>query len=175
MASRGPQAVSATTVPGCVVVAAIGAVLYLVAQCNGSPKYAAYESDLTAARAARPSATWYARTAARLRADSTPSGAVLATIGAGDAVDVVGCGYRHGAVCAVDYGGRSGFVAKKLLRSSAPPVPSRALSGSGSGGSGSSGGGGYSSGSSGYTRGSRGGCYTYSKSGRKRYVSRSKC
>lgn len=67
-------------------------------------------------------------------------------------------------------GAREGYVyrASGAVRTSPPPArsstsPSRATSRASS------------ASSSGYNTGPRGGCYTYSSSGRKRYVARSKC
>ncbi len=123
--------------------------------------------------------TRYATTGLRLRAEPATSAAVLATIPAGAAVQVKSCDIHGGDWCSITYERTDGYVATSFLRTTPPQVkvstkaksstakskasatksaPRRA-----------------SAESRGYHTGPRGGCYTYSASGRKRYVDRSLC
>ena len=123
-----------------------------------------------------------------LRAVPTTAGQALASVPQGGAVQLQSCTHAGGEWCAVLYAGRKGYLQAKhlgpeqevatgsgvaarqsasvtepsttrsLMSDRAPPSSSRA-----------------SSAASPFIRGPRGGCYTLSKSGNKRYVDRSLC
>lgn len=139
--------------------------------------------------------TRYASETLKLRAGASERARVLTTIAAGAAVDVRDCDRSGGEWCLVVFSAQRGFVEARLLdaeRTSGglPPLSTRALvSPQGDVSAPSSSGQPYagasvgsrasvaprSSAARGYYRGPRGGCYTYSASGRKRYVDRSLC
>jgi uncharacterized protein YraI len=138
-----------------------------------------------------PTETRYTTTTLTLRVEPSPTGSYVTTMPAGSAVQVGQCSYGGGKWCDVVSGYYTGYAASRYLttdpttaarqqltavqpssaprstprrRSSAPryralrseaPVAPRAQSG--------------------YFVGPRGGCYTYSASGRKRYVDHSYC
>jgi uncharacterized protein YraI len=116
--------------------------------------------------------TRYATTGLRLRAEPSPTATILVTIPAGAAVQVKSCEHKGADWCSVTYARTDGYVAKSFLAANAPRAkastkaktsttksPTRRASAE----------------SRGYYTGPRGGCYTYSASGRKRYVDRSYC
>ncbi|HET7462862.1 MAG TPA: SH3 domain-containing protein [Longimicrobium sp.] len=142
--------------------------------------------------------TRHATGSVRMRAEPRPTAALVTTIPAGAAVQVSGCGYGGGSWCAVEYSGRSGYAAERRLstgnadvavydysaagtrpRATAPRRPVRRAHRSSASRSSRrperSGGGRSSASSRGYYTGPRGGCYTYTASGRKRYVDHSYC
>lgn len=145
--------------------------------------------------------THHAIATVRLRTEPSPTAAVVVTIPRGAAVEVKRCTYAGGTWCAVEYAARTGYAAERYLSAahggtvrltsdSRSAAPRRARSSTvrrsvrrthvssvarGSTGSRSSGSRRSSSSARGYHVGPRGGCYTYSASGRKRYVDRSLC
>lgn len=134
--------------------------------------------------------TRYAATTLRLRAEPSPAATILTTIPAGAAVEIHSCEFEGGDWCSVTYSRTDGYVAAKYLLLSAPKVlastratvssskskatssssKSKAVASSSKNTPRRS-----SAESRGYYTGPRGGCYTYSASGRKRYVDRSYC
>jgi hypothetical protein len=137
-----------------------------------------------AAAATPATSTKYTTTDVRLRDDTTADAAALATVPARTAVEVTSCAYRSTTRCAVTWRGRAGYLPARYL-ADLPPAEGQTSTTSarryGTGGrvrraepSTPS----YAprlSGGNGYYTGPRGGCYTYSASGRKRYVDRSYC
>lgn len=138
--------------------------------------------------------TRYASETLKLRAGASERARVLATIAAGTVVDVRDCDRAGGEWCLVVFNAQRGFVEARLLdaeRTSGglQPLSTKALvspqgdvssrSSSSTANMGSSGRRTLavprSSPARGYYRGPRGGCYTYSASGRKRYVDHSYC
>ena len=137
--------------------------------------------------------TRYASESLKLRAGASARARVLTTISAGSAIDVRDCDRGDGEWCLVAFEKHRGFVEARLLDANVagspqplsgnaltPPRLSSPLSASApsaeNGASGSTHEGSSASGSSArYYRGPRGGCYTYSASGRKRYVDHSYC
>jgi uncharacterized protein YraI len=138
--------------------------------------------------------TRYASETLKLRAGASERARVLATVAAGAAVDVRDCERAGGEWCLVVFNAQRGFVEARLLDAQTsgglPPLSTNALvapqgdasqrsSSSQPHASASSGKRAStaprSSAARGYMRGPRGGCYTYSASGRKRYVDRSLC
>jgi uncharacterized protein YraI len=121
--------------------------------------------------------TRYASEALNMRAGASDRARVLTSIAAGSAVDVRDCDRAGGEWCLVVYNAQRGFVEARLLDTERSAERTQPLVGSQ-----------YSapstvrtliprasSSSRGYFRGPRGGCYTYSASGRKRYVDHSLC
>jgi hypothetical protein len=141
--------------------------------------------------------TRYASETLKLRAGASLRARVLATVAAGSAVEVRDCERGDGEWCLVVFNRNRGFVEARLLdanlssgaaqplsgqlyplaaqplRSPSPASTPSARSGASttarerSPASGSN--------ARGYYRGPRGGCYTFSASGRKRYVDHSYC
>lgn len=146
--------------------------------CGGSSDSSPVSDQSSPARIA-PVVVRYTTEPVNMRRDTTARSAIVETLGANVAVEVLSCDYRNGARCAITYANQSGFVPKRYLTESplaavaiaprravrAPAVrpeqvaPLRTPRAQ----------------SSGYYTGPRGGCYTYSASGRKRYVDRSYC
>ncbi|HEX8321336.1 DUF4236 domain-containing protein [Longimicrobium sp.] len=111
---------------------------------------------------------FYVHGSMNVRSQPNKHAAVVRTLSRGDQV-TLGAKDANGWAPLFDYAGRqTGYVyrASDLVRTQAPAVRSAATNG-------------YSRRSSaesrGYYTGPRGGCYTYSASGRKRYVDRSYC
>ena len=123
----------------------------------------------------------YASEDLKLRAGASVQARVLTTITAGSAVDVRDCDRAGGEWCLVVHNRERGFVEARLLDAAAVKGVTRPLSANGyskpanerSAARGSASG--SSAAPRGYYRGPRGGCYTYSPRGRKRYVDRSLC
>jgi hypothetical protein len=140
--------------------------------------------------------TRYASESLKLRAGASVRARVLTTISAGSAIDVRDCDRADGEWCLVAFENHRGFVEARLLDANARSGAAQPLSGnaypltaqrlrspssasapsaengtSGSVREGSS----ASRSSARFYRGPRGGCYTYSASGRKRYVDHSHC
>jgi hypothetical protein len=110
----------------------------------------------------------YVHGSMNVRSEPNKDAAVVRTLSRGDRV-TLGTKDANGWAPLFDYSGRqTGFVyrASDLVRTQAPAARSAASGGS-SRRSGAE--------SRGYHTGPRGGCYTYSASGRKRYVDRSLC
>lgn len=124
--------------------------------------------------AAAEAQTRYTTTAVRLRTEASTAGSPVATMPRGAAVEVRSCDHAGGTWCAITYNGRDGYAAERYL-STRRVTASRRQSGSSSGSSASGGSRRSSAEARGYYTGPRGGCYTYSASGRKRYVDRSYC
>jgi uncharacterized protein YraI len=124
--------------------------------------------------------TYYATTGVRLRAEPTTESRVLTTISQGAKIQVGSCAFAGGEWCEVEYVGLEGYAALRLIstqfvaRDTTINV-TRAKFNSSSSGSSASSSRRSSAAARGYHRGPRGGCYTYSASGRKRYVDRSLC
>ena len=139
--------------------------------------------------------TRYASETLKLRAGASDNARVLAAVAAGAAVDVRDCDRAGGEWCLVVYSAQRGFVEARLLDAEQTsrglqPLSTRALvspqgepsseASSSAGVTGASRSGRavaapQSSPARGYYRGPRGGCYTYTASGRKRYVDHSYC
>jgi hypothetical protein len=140
--------------------------------------------------------TRYASEALQLRAGASDKARALTTIPARAAVAVRDCDRAEGEWCLVTFEGQRGFVPARLLDaddSAVGPLPlSSALPSGSSNRSGTSsraqaGSGGAatdreprassrsSAAARGYFRGPRGGCYTITATGRKRYVDHSYC
>lgn len=164
--------------------------LALIGRCGGSESTSvrleneAMLAAATAAAAMPATSTKYTTTDVRLRDDTTADAAALATVPARTAVEVTSCAYRSATRCAVTWGGRRGYLPARYLADWPPAEPQTATASarrSGTEGrarraeaSTPS----YAprlSGGNGYYTGPRGGCYTYSAGGRKRYVDRSYC
>jgi len=159
--------------------------------------------SVSLAPAAPAAQTRYAAGPVRVRAAPSASAALVTTVPRGAAVSVKGCTFGGGTWCAVEYSGRSGYAAERYLSpagadatqtlvttpqtsagtrrshassSIARRTPRRAYAASTRRATRSSRAGSRRSSSSGsYQMGPRGGCYTYSASGRKRYVDHSYC
>ena len=126
--------------------------------------------------------TRYASEALKLRAGASDDARVLARVAAGASVEVRDCDRAGGEWCLVVAGGQRGFVEARLLdaeqtRRDSSPLSTRGLVSP------------YASESNArrtysappssatraFIRGPRGGCYTISANGNKRYVDRSLC
>jgi uncharacterized protein YraI len=108
----------------------------------------------------------YTTSAVRLREAPSAEARILTTMPQGSKVKIDGCTHGGGEWCAVEYKTYKGYAALRLLSVAyvapeAVPVASGTTRPSAA--------------SRGYYRGPRGGCYTYTSSGRKRYVDRSLC
>ena len=136
--------------------------------------------------------TRYASESLKLRAGASERARVLASVAAGAAVEVRDCDRAGGEWCLVVYNAQRGFVEARLLDTEQTTLGLQPLStsavvtaqGARSSNTTPTGEGSSprrmlttpsSAGARGYYRGPRGGCYTYSASGRKRYVERSLC
>jgi uncharacterized protein YraI len=142
--------------------------------------------------------TRYASEALKLRAGASAEGRVLAAVPAGSVLELRDCDRAGGEWCLVVYGRERGFVEARLLDVEPSTAGARPLSANGYSSTPLEAGGGppasarasgrpsptesaralaprTSAAARGYYRGPRGGCYTYSASGRKRYVDRSLC
>ncbi|HEY0023226.1 MAG TPA: DUF4236 domain-containing protein [Longimicrobium sp.] len=111
---------------------------------------------------------FYVHGSMNVRSQPNKYAAVVRTLSRGDRVSL-GPKDANGWAPLFDYAGRqTGFVyrASDLVRTQAPPTRYSATAGSSRRSSAES---------RGYYTGPRGGCYTYSSSGRKRYVDRSLC
>lgn len=111
---------------------------------------------------------FYVHGSMNVRSDPNKYAAVVRTLSRGDRV-ALGPKDANGWAPLFDYSGRqTGFVyrASDLVRTQSPPARSAASGGSSRRSSAES---------RGYYTGPRGGCFTYSASGRKRYVDRSLC
>lgn len=131
----------------------------------------------------RPSPTpWppqYAATDLALRASPSDTARVISTIPGGTVLKVRECSYGDGSWCSVLHAGDSGYVAAAYVTYTGPVVgltgTRRRATGSRNSSGQSVGGSSRRASSSGYYWGPRGGCYTYTASGRKRYVDHSYC
>ena len=107
-------------------------------------------------------------TSMRLRSRPDAQSEAIGTLPVGTPIHPGNCAHGGWRWCAITYEGRAGFVAAQYLvlasdaKAARPATSQRAVSGGGAG-------------SGRYHLGPRGGCYTYSSSGRKRYVDRSLC
>lgn len=133
--------------------------------------------------------TRYATANIRLRSEASTSGTAIGSIPRGAAVQVQSCDHVGGTWCSVTYAGSDGYAAERYLVTARPAGSSASSSRSRSSRSRSSSAKSRRSGSPsssgtrrrssaadrGYYTGPRGGCYTYTSSGRKRYVDRSYC
>lgn len=182
MAKRRGRAQSGTSNAnsGCVGLVAIVCLLYVVGQCDGAtaPREQVEASPIVSP----PIATnWqYTTVPVRLRDDTTSGASVVRRLRANAPLNVISCAHRAQTVCAVvTYEGQTGYVPKRVLASQPLSVPyvaprtdrtavPQALSPRASARA-------ERSRSNGYYTGPRGGCYTYSASGRKRYVDHSYC
>lgn len=117
----------------------------------------------TPSSGAQSGETFYVHGNLNVRSSPDRSGAILQTLTHGERVQL-GPSDENGWAPLYGYAGtREGYVygASDMVQRQ-PPAPSRPQTSGGSSGSG-------------YYTGPRGGCYTYSASGRKRYVDRSNC
>lgn len=136
---------------------------YTPAYRQSSPAYAGSDNDVAYTS---PRDDFYVHGSMNVRSEPNRHAAVVRTLTRGDRV-TLGPKDANGWAPLFDYSGRqAGFVyrASDLVRTQAPATRS-------SGGSSRR----SSAESRGYYTGPRGGCYTYSASGRKRYVDRSFC
>lgn len=136
-----------------------------------STSVSTYASSSTAATPSSytDAESFYAHSALNVRTLPGKSGAVVRTLARGDAIRL-GAKDANGWARSYDTSGQvEGYVyrASDAVRTTAPAVRSSYASSPTPRRS--------SSGSSGYYTGPRGGCYTYSASGRKRYVDHSYC
>jgi hypothetical protein len=164
---------------GCAGVGCLGLiVLVLLGMCGDSDgpssadRYPArYDTPAYTAPVTTETREWfYIHGTLNVRAEPDKNAKLVRTLRRGDYVQL-GPKDASGWARLYTSGSGEGYVyrASDLVRRQAPAVPS-ARSSSGGGGSRQS-----SAESRGYYTGPRGGCYTYSASGRKRYVDRSYC
>ena len=141
-----------------------------------APSYdmSGYGTSAYGAAAERAAPEWfYIHGTLNVRAEPRPSAAIVRTLRRGDYVqlgpkDASGWARLHSPGSAEGYVSRASDLVQRQAPA-AQSTDSRALS------SGTGGGSRRSSSARGYYIGPRGGCYTYSASGRKRYVDRSYC
>ncbi|HEX8392567.1 MAG TPA: SH3 domain-containing protein [Longimicrobium sp.] len=140
-------------------------------------------ADTVMGPGAGPRHTLHAHSTFNVRAKPSTTSRVVRTLRRGDTVSVGEA--KDGWSPVIENGDRIGYVSRagEALRSYAPTIPSPQVATYFNDGSGSARRAGSSRGTSrrssaesrGYYTGPRGGCYTYSASGRKRYVDHSYC
>lgn len=163
---------------GCLGVGCLGfLMLVLVGMCTDPASRSSYTDTTTPAlyRAAVTTETrewFYVHGNLNVRAEPQKDAAIVRTLHRGDMVQL-GPKDADGWARLYSGGSEEGWVyrASDLVQRHAPAARRTASASSSAGGGGSR----RSSADRGYYTGPRGGCYTYSASGRKRYVDRSYC